>query len=238
MKKIEKTDNAIVFTAEMDETLANAIRRYISHVPTLAVDEVEISRNDSALYDETIAHRIGLVPLKMEKAGKKKMGLKIEVKKEGTVYSKDLVGSPKVVYDNIPLTILSSGQEIQLNATVASGIGAEHAKFSPGMMFYRTVSEISLDKSFSDELSKLGLDIEFKEKGDKIVIVDNKKREVLDVCEGIAKKKGKKADVETKGELVLTLEGFGQMPVADIFFNSIGALKKDLADFSKTIGTA
>ncbi|MBU2616688.1 MAG: DNA-directed RNA polymerase subunit D [Nanoarchaeota archaeon] len=239
MKKIEQTDNQIVFTAEMDKTIANAIRRYINHVPTLAVDEVEISKNDSALYDETVAHRIGLVPLKMEKAGaKKKMELKMDVKREGSVYSGDLVGNPKVVYDNMPLTILSAGQEIQLSATVTSGTGAEHAKFSPGMMYYRNVSEISLDKDLSQEIAKLNLSNEIQTKGNKIVLIDDKKREVLDVCEGVAKKNGKPAEVETTGNIVLTLESFGQMPVGDIFVNSIGALKKDLDNFSKTIGKA
>ena len=99
MKKIEKTGNQIVFTAEMDETLANSLRRHINQIPVLAVDEVEISKNDSALYDETIAHRIGLVPLKMEGNAKKKGGkLKLSVKREGTVYSGDLTGNPAVVY--------------------------------------------------------------------------------------------------------------------------------------------
>ena len=68
MKKIEKSENQIVFSAEMEETLANSIRRYINHIPTLAIDEVEISKNDSALYDETIAHRIGLIPIKSGKS--------------------------------------------------------------------------------------------------------------------------------------------------------------------------
>jgi DNA-directed RNA polymerase alpha subunit len=55
MKKIEKNENQIIFTAGMNETIANSIRRYIGQIPVLAIDEVEISKNDSALYDETIA---------------------------------------------------------------------------------------------------------------------------------------------------------------------------------------
>ena len=67
MKTINKKNNQITFTANIDESLANAIRRYIDQIPILAVDEVEISKNDSPLYDETVAHRIGMVPLKMDK---------------------------------------------------------------------------------------------------------------------------------------------------------------------------
>jgi len=66
MKLINKKENKIMFTAEIEESLANAIRRYMNQIPVLAVEEVEISRNDSPLYDETIAHRIGLIPIKTD----------------------------------------------------------------------------------------------------------------------------------------------------------------------------
>ena len=56
MELINKKDNQITFTAEIEESLANSIRRYMIQIPVLAVDEVNISRNDSPLYDVTIAH--------------------------------------------------------------------------------------------------------------------------------------------------------------------------------------
>ena len=236
MKKIEKTGNQIVFTAEINETLANSIRRYITQIPILAVEEVEISKNDSALYDETIAHRIGLIPLKMEGSEKKKQGkLKLDVKKEGTVYSGDLKGSPAVVYKNIPITTLNNNKELQLVATVKAGKGFEHSKFSPGLMFYRNVVEVVLDKEFYEEIKKTCPNVEILEKGNKITIIDNKKREVADFCEGLANKNKKKAEINTKNELVISVESFGQMSVEDIFKKSLETLKKDLASVAKEI---
>jgi DNA-directed RNA polymerase I and III subunit RPAC1 len=93
MKLINKKDDKIIFSAEIDESLANAIRRYLNQIPIFAVNEVVIEKNDSPLYDETIAHRIGLIPLKIEKKPEKKnLKLNLNVKKEGVVYSNELKG--------------------------------------------------------------------------------------------------------------------------------------------------
>ena len=237
MEKIEKTENQIVFKTETSETLANSIRRYLNQIPVMAIDDVEISKNDSPLYDEAIAHRLGLVPLKTDKGvNEKSTGkLKLKVEKEGIVHSGELKGEPSVVYKGIPITTLAEGQEIEIVANVKSGKGSEHAKFSPGLMFYRNVSEVTLDKSFSEEVKSICPDNEIKEKSGKIVITDDQKKEVLDVLESLAQKKGKKAEVEPKNQLVITLESFGQISPEEMFRKSIEALEKDLANFEKAI---
>ena len=239
MEIVEKKQDQIIFIAEIEETLANSIRRYLNQVPIMAIDEVEISRNDSPLYDETIAHRMGLFPLKNKPAGEKTHGkLKLKVNKEGIIYSGEIKGEPGVVYKQIPLTSLDKGQELEIVATPKLGKGSEHSKFSPGLMFYRNVTEITIDKNFYDEIKKVCQNNRIKEKGQKIVLLDNKKQEISDVCEGICKKHGKKAEIDYKKELVITLESFGQMSVGEIFKKSIEILKKDLASLSKKIGKA
>ncbi len=236
MKKIEKIENQIVFAAEISETIANSIRRYINQIPLIAINEVEISKNDSALYDETIAHRIGLIPLKSKKSDEKKKGkFKLETKKEGIVYSGDLKGNFKIACEGIPITILSNKQEIKLAATTKTGKGAEHAKFSPGLMFYRKISEIIVDKDLYEKIKKVCPNTEIKEKGNKIIIIDSGKKEVADVCKGIIKRAGKKAEIEEKDGLVVTVESFGQISSEDVFLRSIDVLKKDLKSLTKSI---
>jgi DNA-directed RNA polymerase subunit D len=237
MRFIEKTKDQIVFAAEMEDSIANAIRRYVLQIPVLAVDELEISRNDSPLYDETIAHRVGLIPLKMDKAGEK-VKLKLNVKREGYVYSGDLKGGAEIIYKNVPITTLDKGQELEFTATLKLGKGSEHAKFSPGLMFYRNSSEIAMDKEFLPEIKQILPNIEIKEKGGKIIITDDKKNDIADVCEGIAHKHRKKAEVILGKELIITIESFGQIDAKDILKDSIDALRKDLNSVEKAMGKA
>ena len=146
MKLIEKNKDLIVFETQIEDSLANAIRRYINRIPIMAIDEIEISKNDSPLYDETIAHRIGLIPLKADKAAKKEAKLKLSADKQGMVYSREFKGDAKPVYENIPITYLNQGHEFEIDATTKIGTGEEHAKFSPGIMFYRNIAQITFYK--------------------------------------------------------------------------------------------
>lgn len=236
MKIISKKDNQIVFRVDIDESLANAIRRYINHIPILAIDEVEISRNDSPLYDETIAHRFGLVPLKMDKDAKEDIKLKLSTNKEGSVYSKELKGKIDAVYGNMPITSLNKGQELEVVAIVKAGIGNNHSRFSPGLMFYRNVIDIKVDKDCPQEVIKMCPQKIFKLEGGKIVTKDEIKCDMCETCTDVCKKNKKESITLTPtGELAITIESFGQLEVNEIFKRAIDVLKKDLADVSKKI---
>ena len=65
---IEQTNYKLVFIVEgVSIEMINAIRRIMmTEIPTMAIDEVIILKNDSPLYDEIIAHRLGLIPLKTD----------------------------------------------------------------------------------------------------------------------------------------------------------------------------
>ena len=46
---------------------ANALRRImLSEVPTMAINEVVVLNNTSPIYDEVLAHRLSLIPLKTD----------------------------------------------------------------------------------------------------------------------------------------------------------------------------
>ena len=53
--------------SKTERVFVNTIRRMIiDEVPTLAVEDVEFRANSSALYDEMIALRLGLLPIKTD----------------------------------------------------------------------------------------------------------------------------------------------------------------------------
>jgi len=238
MEIIEKKENKIVFKAQINETLANAIRRYLGHVPVLAIDEVEIEKNDSPLYDETIAHRIGLIPLKTDKTVNEKTtaNLKISIDKEGVIYSGGLKGSVKVVYDKIPITLINKGQEFELTATARAGKGLEHAKFSPGLMFYRNLSSAKIEKDCPQEILESIKKNEIKTEGGKIIISDIYSNEVCEAAIEKYVREGKtQIEIIPSDELIITVESFGQMDAEDVFKKSIEALKKDLATVEKKV---
>lgn len=62
----EIRDDSISFElTDTDISMANALRRVmIAEVPTLAIDLVEFEDNTSALLDEFLAHRLGLIPIR------------------------------------------------------------------------------------------------------------------------------------------------------------------------------
>ncbi len=234
---IKNTDEKQIFKLKVNENIANAIRRSVGLIPTMAIDEVEISRNDSPLYDETLAHRLGLVPIKFQKSFKDDdvLKFKLDSKKEGKVYSGEIKGDVEVVYDKIPLTLLGQDQELKIKGKTRMGTGREHAKFSPGLLFFRDVTEITMDKEFEKEIASKFPQTEIKVKGSKISFKDDQERSLLDFCEGLGQKAKKKIEVVETGEIIFNVESFGQMKAEEVFKKAIDALKKDLKHIAKTL---
>ena len=137
-------------------SFASALRRImISEIPTMAIEFVDFKRNDSAIPDEVVANRMGLIPLTFdEKMYRMKKDCKCEgkgcsgcqvslvLKKKGPaiVYSGDMKSTDKSVqpvYDKIPITELFEGQAIEFEATAQLGVGRDHAKWQGAVVGYK-----------------------------------------------------------------------------------------------------
>ncbi|MDG6915958.1 MAG: DNA-directed RNA polymerase subunit alpha, partial [Nitrososphaerota archaeon] len=68
VKVLQESDDEISLQLEgVDRSYANAVRRFcISEVPSMAIDDIVILENSSVLYDEILAHRLGMVPLRTD----------------------------------------------------------------------------------------------------------------------------------------------------------------------------
>ena len=150
----EQTDDNMVFTlGGVNVAYANTLRRLMmGEVPTMAIEDVKFFKNDSVLYDEIIAHRLGLVVMKTDLDSYKmnegderlespqyELVLSMEVEGPKTVYAKDLVSKDPAVQPVYPETIivkLLEGQKLELEAKAILGIGNQHSKWSPGNIWY------------------------------------------------------------------------------------------------------
>ena len=139
--------------SDASTAFANALRRImISEVPIMAIDDVMILENNSVMYDEILAHRLGLVPITTDQSYnlpevcscKSELGcekcraslsLEIEASEASeVVYSSQLKPeNPEVrpVSDKIPIVKLTQGQRIKLEAYARLGRGRVHAKWQP-----------------------------------------------------------------------------------------------------------
>src|SRR5437667_12911193 len=65
IKLLSKEQETLRFVlSDVSPAFANALRRImISEIPVMAIDDVMILENNSVMYDEILAHRLGLVPV-------------------------------------------------------------------------------------------------------------------------------------------------------------------------------
>jgi len=204
---------------------ANALRRaMMESVPTMAVDEVEIKQNSSILYDEMIAHRIGMVPLTTdlksysmpqegtELSAANSVTLTLKSDKEGYVTSDNLETNDPAIKSKLALPIvkLFKGQELDVVATARLGTGAEHMKWSPCLAWYRYKKTIK--GKLSKELQETILYGPFSD-------IDP---EGVDIQ-------------ESEKDFVFFVEPWGQLPAKEIVVVALEALGKQAATFEEAL---
>jgi len=156
VKIVERGEHEVQFMLTGVKTrVANALRRaMIAEVPKLAIDEVVIHENTSLLYDEQLALRLALIPLKTDIrdfAPDDRISLTLQAvspERAGStmVYSKELISSDpdvEAAFQHIPVVKLISDerevgglksvarQKIALEVIARLGRGKEHAKWQP-----------------------------------------------------------------------------------------------------------
>lgn len=237
-------------------SMANALRRtIIDAVPTLAIEDVEISQNSSILYDEMLAHRLGLIPLttdletyeiaskckcKGEGCANCQVKFTLQAKGPGVVYSENVkFVDPKVTpaYGKMVIANLDKGQEIELQGTAILGQGKDHMKFSPGLVYYKYKPVLSI-KSQPDDVDKMvevcPKDIFENNKGK--LEINKDKVLTCHLCEACIEANSDVVSLEEKeNEHVFYIESFGQLSAGNMVTKAISMITENVDEFSKAL---
>ncbi|WOF16517.1 DNA-directed RNA polymerase subunit D [Methanoplanus sp. FWC-SCC4] len=233
---------------------ANSLRRtMIGEVPTLAIEDVIIYDNSSALFDEILTHRLGLIPLKTNLSEYKMKSecscngegcpvcesvYTLSVEGPGLVTTSDLIPqNPETapVNPDIPVVKLEVGQKVVLEAHAELNIGLEHAKWQPTLACgYKTYPVITVsDKCDScgacvDECPRSVLKL-----GKKSVEIIESNLENCSMCKlcekacmasGIGDEPAIRISSDDS-KFIFVVESDGSMPVKDIMICALNKLK-------------
>ena len=254
-----KEQNKLSFILkDSNPVFANTLRRIIvDEVPTMAIEDIEFSKNNSILYDEMIAHRLGLIPLKTdlksynlpdkckcEGKGCNRCQLKMVLKasKVGTVYASEIKSKDpavKPVYGSMPIVKLIKGQSLELEATAVLGRGKQHIKWSPCHVYYkyRPIIEITGDVKNPEAIIEVDHNNIFEIKDRKLVINKDKVLDCdLSVDFSEIDKNVKVAASDT--DFVFYVESFGQLSCKEIISKAIDIFDEQLDEFVEELKKA
>ena len=267
----EVKDNFIRFVvSDANPQQVNALRRtLLSEVPKMAVNNVEFHlgpimgedgteyESVTPLFDEMIAHRLGLIPLPTyldefnfrnectcKGEGCPSCTVMYSLNKKGpcTVYSGDLepLGSEKyrVKDEFIPIVKLGPKQAVLVYATAELGTGKQHAKFqavqSPGYRYYPSV-KFNYDRLDLDKFDTGCCPVNILEKrASSIVVTDIEKCTLCKACVEAAPR----GAVEVTGDesrFVMQFETDGSLTASEALIKSIEILEKKSSDLAEKL---
>ncbi len=259
VKLLSKKNEKLVFSIKgEDASFVNALRRYmLVEVPTMAIESVEFRKNNSILYDEMIAHRLGLVPLKTDLksyvqsskckckgAGCAKCTLKLTLKSGKTVgfiYASQIKSKdPKVkpVYPKTPIAKLIENQDLVFEATAVLGSGKDHMKFSPCLAFFRHNPNIVIKKNPVNAekiVEQCPVDI-FDIKSGKLTI---NKTKITDchLCNACVDLADGAVEINKEDNYVVHVESWGQLDPKDIVKTAITVFDEQIDEFVGLVKT-
>lgn len=258
LETLEKKKQTISFVLrDASVHFANTIRRIIiNEVPTMAIDEVEFRKNSSALYDEMIAHRMGLLPLKTdletyelpEKCTCKGEGCaKCQV--TGTLRVKDVKAPTivtaadlkfkdpaiKPVFPEMPLVFLLKGQEIELEFTAVLGKGKSHSKWVPAHVHYKYLPQIEVGKDIQNAeevAASCPVDV-FEVKSNKLSVKNPYNCHLCGAC--VDASEGKVRLNEKDTDFIFYIESFGQLDANSIMSKAVEIVEEHLAELESQL---
>ena len=252
LDKDKKTGRARFLITNSTPAFVNALRRIMMDtVPVMAIDTITFNQNTSVLYDEMLAHRIGLIPIrtdlksytlkskckcKGEGCAKCTLYFKLKAKGPKVVYAEELKSKdPKIkpTYPKMPIVTLLKGQEIDLEAVAVLGQGREHVKFSSCLAWYTFKPKVTVNNKHP----KLA---EFREKYPPQIFknekIDPKLIEELNLYEAVEGVNDEIVKVEwDPTTFIFNIEPWGQLTPAEILANAASTFTELLTEFEQKL---
>ena len=249
---LEKDERKIKFIlSDATPQFANALRRIATgEVPVLAIDTVDFSANDSVLYDEVLAHRLGLVPLwfepkdfnfrdecKCEGKGCSECEIVFVVDKKGpaNVLSKDMKSadakSAKPLLEDIPIVELFEGQKLKAEATAILGRGREHAKWQAAKAHYFYYPILADAKTLKPVLKPCENHALLFEGSS----TETKGLEACKKCEKLGENSGELKILGDESRFIFTVESISGLSAEEIIFAAIDVLRARAKEVSKAL---
>jgi DNA-directed RNA polymerase subunit D len=258
VKTVElKGNKGVLKIEDADVYFVNSLRRVmLAELPKLAIDDVIIYDNTSALFDELISHRLGLIPIptdlqilafrsecKCEGKGCPSCTVRYTLSKEGegVITSGDLqpeVPSFAITENTIPIVELMKDQRVILEVEAVLGRGRDHAKWQAVIApRYRMETVITVDKkrmndvkSFIEDLPKDLVEL----KGEKLELKDPS---TIAVLESYIDRNKIDFITITKDpkKLLFSFETDGSMSAKAALQESVSILTKKYEEFRKQL---
>ena len=257
--------SAAFLVDEVEPAFANALRRsLIADLPKLAIEDVEFhlgpiraedgreSESVAPLFDEIIAHRLGLIPLPTDAKlfvpratcpacggeGCPNCTVIYSLNKRGPamVYSSDLepIGDAKFkpVDANIPIVKLGEGQALLIYATAQLGFGREHAKWQVAHAIgYKYKPTVKVDNKKMDP-DKFPVDVcpvnILHHKDGKVTVEPEEKCTLCMACVETAKEMNTEGAFEVRGDptrILFHFETDGSMSAKDALLEALANLE-------------
>jgi DNA-directed RNA polymerase subunit D len=250
--------------ADSTPAFANALRRaMIGEVPTLAIESVRIYDNTSALFDEMLSHRLGLIPIvtdltcyvRPEECSCGGEGcasctavFTMSVEGPGMVYSRDLIPqdpSARPALEDIPLVKLTKDQKVVLEARAVLSNGRKHSKWQPttacGFKNYPIIEIFDRCDACGQCVEECPRGI-LEVQGGRVTVIEGRVEEcsLCRLCERACMNSGIGEEpairvTQDESRFIFVVEGDGSLPVLEIVEQGLTYFKNRSDELSEQI---